>query len=271
MNIMETIKYETYSQLCNRAIGWSNIKGKLEGLNLRSIYGTVDNRTADAATIIKTCTENYEDNVYFSDDLCTEFLECLIVDNKAVTYLPSYITAKDGTRFTNVELVDMCNRVSAYEVLNHKSPKNIKINTNAGSSGTYNYFVTKFGAVTSIDDALQKILGHGYSYYYNSHYSNNTVVDRIFKRAGVNCTDSAQVFYRIGQALGYDVQFIQVQCKTGGHIRLRLKHASKTSNQWIYRDPACVLSGKKGIGGNWCSTGHVIAYNPSWIFTDLEK
>ncbi len=268
---MDKITYETYSQLCNRIIGWCNTQGKLNGLKLRNVYGTVDNRTADPETIIQVCTENYNINNYFSDDLCTEFLECLIVDNKNVTYLPSYIIAKDGSRFTNIEVVDMCNRVSAYEVLNHKSPKYVSVNQNAGVSNTYSYFCNRFGTPNGIDDALERIYKHGYSYYYNSKYSNQTVIDRMYNKQGVNCTDSAQVFYRIGQALGYIVEFIQVECKSGGHIRLRLKHTEKTNNEWIYRDPACVLSGNQGITGNWCSTGKIKAYNPSWLFTDLEK
>ena len=267
---MNSISYETYSQLCNHVIGWCNFNNHFTNLKLRDIYGTVDNRTADAKTIIDICTENYQYNIYFKDDLCTEFLECLIVDNKDITYLPSYVTAKDGSKYTNIELVDMCNRVSAYEVLNHKSPKFIKINNNAGASDTFSYFVSNFGDVTSIDDALTKVLKHGYSYYYNSRFNNKVAIDRVHNKQGINCTDSAQVFYRVGQHLGYDVQFIQVQCTSGGHIRLRLKHPTKTGNKWIYRDPACVLSGKKGVEGNWCSTGRVIAYNPSWIFTDLQ-
>ena len=268
---MEKIKYETYSELCNRIIGWCNVYGKLKNLVLRGIYGTVNNRTADPGTIIRTCTEKYNKNEYFSDDLCTELLECLIVDNKSTTYLPTYVTGKDGKRYTNIEIVDMCNRVSAYEVLNHKSPLYMSLNSNAGASNTFKYFCEKFGNVNSIDEGLEKIYKRGYAYYYNSSYSNQTSIDRIFKNQGVNCTDSAQVFYRIGQALGYTPQFIQVQCKTGGHIRLRLKHPQRTGNEWIYRDPACVLSGKQGIRGNWCVGGRVIAYDPSWIFTDLEK
>ena len=156
-------------------------------------------------------------------------------------------------------------------MLNHKSPEYINVNPNAGASYTFNYFIEKFGTPTSIDEALQKVLGHGYSYYYNSKYSNKVAIDRIKNKQGVNCTDSAQVFYLIGKHLGYETQFIQVQCKSGGHIRLRLKHPTKTSNKWIYRDHACVLSGKQGVTGNWCSTGKVIAYNPSWIFTDLQQ
>ena len=268
---MSKITYDTYSQLCNRIIGWCNTRGLLNTLKLRSIYGTVDNRTADPETIIKTCTANYKANKYFSDSLCTEFLECLIYDNTSVTYLPQYVTAQNGVKYSNIEVVDMCNRVSSYEVLNHKSPKYIIVNPNAGASDTFKYFCEQFGTPTDIDNALEKVFKHGYKHYYNSLYSNVIAIDRIKNKSGVNCTDSAQVFYRIGQALGYTVEFIQVECKEGGHIRLRLKHANNTGDKWIYRDPACVLSGNQGIKGNWCSTGHIKAYNPSWLFTDLEK
>lgn len=268
---MTRIKYETYSQICNHIIGWSNTQGKLNNVNLRDIYGTVDNRTADPQTIIQICTTNYENNVFFSDDLCTELLECLIVDNKSLNFLPDKITSPEGNIFTDIEIVDMCHRVSAYEVLHQKSPKYININQNAGSKSTFEYFCSRFKTPNSIDDALGEILGKGYKYYYNSRYNNQRVIDRIRTKQGVNCTDSAHVFYRIGQALGYTVDFLHVQCKVGGHIRLRLKHPEKTGDKWIYRDPACVLSGKMGVGGNWCSNAPVIAYNPTWLFTNLDN
>lgn len=268
---MNTISYETYSILCNRVIGWCNSNNHLANLKLRCIYGTLDNRTADRQTIITKCTENYNNNLYFNDDLCTEFLQCLILDNKEITYLPTYVTSKEGERYTNIELVDMCHRVVAYETLHHQKPTNIRVNPHAGAETTFTHFTNHFGEVKSIDEALQKILGHGYSYYYNSTYSNNVAIDRIYNHQGVNCTDSAQVFYRIGQALGYTPEFLQVQCQSGGHIRLRLKHPQFTEDEWIYRDPACVLSGKQGIRGNWCMKGKLIACNPSWIFTDLEQ
>ena len=45
--MVDKISYEVYSEVCNGIIGWCNTNGKLIGLKLRNIYGTVDNITAD--------------------------------------------------------------------------------------------------------------------------------------------------------------------------------------------------------------------------------
>ena len=132
------------------------------------------------------------------------------------------------------------------------------------------YFESKFGEVNSIDEALSKVEDHGYGYYYDSQYSNKECINRMARWAGINCTDSSQVFYHIGRALGYTVQFIHVECSSGtGHVRLRLKHPVNTGGEWIYRDPAAVLEDNgQGVSYNWCLSGYVLAYDPSWIYED---
>ena len=84
--------------------------------------------------------------------------------------------------------------------------------------------------------------------------------------------DWGQVYYRIAKSLGYDVQFVHVKCRVSGtgHIRLRLRHKKHTSGNWINRDPAAVADTTSGnVRAIWCEDGYLIAYDPSWIFTDL--
>ena len=170
----------------------------------------------------------------------------------------------------------MARRVSAYEVLNKKSPAIVYIQNAVESNTTPNTtditlkrFTDAFGSVSDFDSALAKVKGHGYGFYNNSIFSIQETINRMKSFKGTNCTDSAQVFYRIALGLGYDVQFIHVKCKSGtGHVRLRLKHSKNTGGKWIYRDPASVLKGNS-ITSNWCMNGTVLAYDPRWIFEDL--
>lgn len=89
---------------------------------------------------------------------------------------------------------------------------------------------------------------------------------------GSNCVDWGHVYYRIAKSLGYDVQFVHVKCRVSGtgQIRLRLRHKKHTGGNWINRDPATVADTTSGnVRAIWCEDGYLIAYNPSWIFTDL--
>ena len=70
----------------------------------------------------------------------------------------------------------------------------------------------------------------------------------------------------------YEVQFVHVKCRVSGtdHIRLRLKHEKHTSENWINRNPAAVVDTTSGnVMSIWCEDEYLIAYEPSWIFTDL--
>lgn len=89
---------------------------------------------------------------------------------------------------------------------------------------------------------------------------------------GSNCVDWGHVYYRIAKSLGYDVQFVHVKCRVSGtgQIRLRLRHKKHTGGNWINRNPATVADTTSGnVRAIWCEDGYLIAYNPSWIFTDL--
>lgn len=258
----------------NNKIAWWLVKNNKK-FNTRQIYNYF-NRVADYGTIIKTIKER-KDNVQ-ADSLISEFVECAIFDNKDLSFLPNYVTGRDGVKYYTNTIVSMNNRVSAYEVLYGRSPAIVYIEDPKGNGTTSNTtdatlkkFTDKFGSVTDIDSCLTKIQGRGYAYYYNSQYNTQTTINRIYNKQGVNCTDASQLFYRLGLALGYEVQFIHIKCSGGdGHVRLRLKHPVNTEGDWILRDPAAVLKGN-GVRSNWCMNGTVLAYNPSWIFSDLYQ
>jgi hypothetical protein len=130
------------------------------------------------------------------------------------------------------------------------------------------YFESKFGKMTCIDDCLEAIQGKGYGYYYDDAYTNYTSINRMANGSGVNCTDSCQVFWHLAVALGYRVEVLHIQCSGGdGHVRLELEREGTGT---FYRDPAAVLDGNS-INYNWCTSGYTIAVNPDWFFENLYR
>ena len=134
------------------------------------------------------------------------------------------------------------------------------------------YFNSVFDSnVGSIDEALELIQGNGYGYYYDDMYSNYTSINRMANGQGVNCTDSCQVFFNLGVALGYEVHCLHIGCSGGdGHVRLKLRHDVNTDGEWIYRDPASVLNGNS-INSNWCSNGTLWDVDPDWFMANLYR
>ena len=272
----EYITFKEYTYLMNRIAYWILTNNDLSRIKFRDIYGYFG-QAVDKQTLIEYI-RNKGNKLYMEDHLVAEFVECLIVDNKNLSFLPAYVTGSDGTKYYTNTFVSFANRVSAYEVLHGRSPNIVYIkkeNKTSTSTPTLDYFESKFGKCEYIDDAMSKIQSRGYAYYYNSQYNTNTTINRIYNRQGVNCTDSAQLFYRLAYDMNnkygrnYEVQFVHIFCQSGtGHIRLRLRNSSNGS--WWYRDPSACLDGNS-ITYNWCSNGSVNAYNPSWIFSDLYQ
>lgn len=144
--------------------------------------------------------------------------------------------------------------------------------TPVSNDKVFNYFVKKFGKVNTIDEAFSKVKDRGYSYYYDDIYDNISAIDRIYKKQGINCTDSCQVFWHIAKALGYNVRCLHVQCSSGGHVRLQLKHSKHTGGNWINRDPAAILSNNgKALTYIWCSNGRLNATNPNWFLENVNR
>lgn len=133
-----------------------------------------------------------------------------------------------------------------------------------------NYFEDHFGICEYIDDALEKIQGRGYAFYFSDGYNMYETIDRVDNGDGANCFDIAEVFYHCAKGMNekygrnYTVEYLDVWCPVSGydHIRLRLNNGEVT----FYRDPACVLDGGD-ITDNWCGTSdNILEVNPSWIY-----
>ena len=172
-----------------------------------------------------------------------------IKDNKSLDFLPNYVTLKNGLQIDKAEYVDMAIRTEAYIKANGRLPAIVyrKSTLPDYKDTTMNFFIKIF------------------------NFKGNTI-DEALAIIASNCVDWGQVYYRIAKSLGYDVQFVHVKCRVSGtgHIRLRLRHSKHTSGNWINRDPAAVADTTSGnVRSLWCEDGYLIAYDPSWIFTDL--
>lgn len=202
----------------------------------------------------------------------------LYIDNNK--RLPNYLSW-NGYKIRPKVYIDAFARIVNYYYVNNKMPTYVNINSHAFTKPTivsndevFNYFVKKFGSVSTIDEAFKKVKERGYGYYYDDVYSNKTAIDRIYSKSGINCTDSCQVFWHIAKALGYEVKCIHVRCSSGGgHVRLKLKHNKHTGGNWIYRDPAAILSANgKPLTYNWCDTNYtLLATNPSWFLANVNR
>jgi len=268
----KTITYDEYRFLMNRIAYWLISNNKK--IKMRDVYTHMGK--AYKLSQVKSIIKKNKDSK--TSTWGRWFMDCAIADNKSYEQFPNYVTGSNGVKYYLNTYVDMNKRVLAYvKAHDNVPPKTVKIqgsNKNNTTSQTTDSTLKKcydaFGKFTKIDEFLEKIQGRGYAYYYNSIYNTATTISRIKNRQGVNCTDSAQLTYRVALALGYTVQFVHVRCRASGdgHVRLRLK--AKGSDNWFYRDPASVLDGGS-VTSNWCSDGTVLAYNPAWVLADVME
>lgn len=125
------ISFTEYSYIMNRIAYW--LVNNNKKFNVRQVYGYMA-RTADYGTIIKTIKERGTN--YGTDALISEFVECAIHDNSDLSFLPNYVSGRDGTKYYKDNYVDMARRVSEYEVKKGISPAIIYLNNNNESSST---------------------------------------------------------------------------------------------------------------------------------------
>lgn len=189
--------------------------------------------------------------------------------------LPNYITI-NGLKMKVNDYTYMFARILAYYDKNKEWPSYANVNSKTftkpseTTDSIYDYFVKTFGKITCIDDALQKIAGRKYGYYYDDRYSNKQSIDRIKNRQGVNCTDATQMMKHVADGTGKykKVDCVHVKCRGGdGHVYLKI---TPKSGAVFYRDPAAVLD--SGIITKvWCSNGTTLAINPSWWLANLNR
>lgn len=170
-------------------------------------------------------------------------------------------------------------KVLVYYDKNKEFPQPINITSKAfikpteTTNGVYDLFVKTFGKISCIDDALEKIAGRGYGYYYDDHKSNAETITSIASGShsdDPNCTDATQMMKNVADGTGKykKVDCVHVKCRGGdGHVYLKI---TQKDGSVFYRDPAAVLD-SGDITRVWCSDGTVLAINPSWWTANLYK
>ena len=211
-----------------------------------------------------------------NNKLVSMYTMAVIKDNSSLDFLPNYVMLKNSTKIDKAEYVDMAIRTEAYIRANGRLPAIVYRMSKLPdySDSTMKLFIKTFNYKgNTIDEALAIIAKKKlYSKYFDSQKTNKKTINDAKAGKGSNCVDWGQVYYRIAKSLGYDVQFVHAKCRVSGtsHIRLRLRHEKHTGGNWINRDPAAVADTISGnVRAIWCEDGYHIAYDPSWIFTDL--
>lgn len=196
---------------------------------------------------------------------------------KKTKELPSHIDISDFKigvdKVTQANIKDMYTRVMKYkETHSGAMPQVIGIETAAkgtepirppGSVKTK--LEAGLGKFNNFTEFWQKIRGRGYKHYYNSSYNLEQEISRIIKREGINCTDSMELCYSLAKEMGYQVQYIHVMCKQGGHIRGKIRgHEFK---EWTRIDPAAAISTstRAPIGKVWCDYPNAHIENGTWL------
>ena len=142
----ESITYNEYLILMGRVCGWliknhAQFKKRLE-------YGYFG-KTLKLGALEKTALEHYEKNTFLANGLFAEYVECAIEDNKDLSFLPNYVTSKNGVKYNKATYVDMAKRVALWEVTYKTRPKVVylkgnatSINNSASSSNLKPYLTT---------------------------------------------------------------------------------------------------------------------------------
>lgn len=127
---------EQYWLLMNNIAYWLVRNNKK--FNTRQVYG-YQGRTADYGTIIKVIKERASNTQ--PDSLIAEFVECAIVDNKDLSFLPNYVSEpyNNGNKLSRDVYVDMARRVSEWEVKhNGQSPNYVEVKATGGNTTNNN-------------------------------------------------------------------------------------------------------------------------------------
>lgn len=193
--------------------------------------------------------------------------------------LPNY-AVWNGKRIHEHLYEYMFAKIIDYYYWNRQLPAYVVVNSDAlvkpspkksYSEELFDYFCSKFGKPSCIDDAIESVQNHGYGGYYDDHMTNYEVVDALARKGGQkpNCTDIHQLFWHIGRVLGYDVRAVHVWCTSSdvGHVRLDFK---KSNTGWFSRDVSAVADGEC-VECVWCRNGEFLAYNPNWFLSNVNR
>lgn len=207
-------------------------------------------------------------------DICKRLIK--YVETKKA--MPNYVTF-GSYKIKPVLLTEILSRILVYYANHNAMPAYANANSKVFTKPTestdkvYAYFVKKFGKITCIDDALQKIAGRGYGYYYDDHKTNLETIDAIASGShgdDPNCTDATQMMKHVADGTGKykRVDCVHVKCRGGdGHVYLKI---TQKDGSVFYRDPAAVLD--SGVVTKvWCSDGTVLAINPSWWLANVNR
>ena len=107
--------------------------------------------------------------------------------------------------------------------------------------------------------------------YYNDIYDQYTELTRLRDKLPLNCTDHAQMGHAVLSDLGYEVKYVKVVCKSGGHIYLQAR-GKELGTSWVDIDLAAAANSQYVLGSRWCSyaTGYSIE-GYEWITSDDGK
>ena len=177
-----------------------------------------------------------------SDKLVAMYTMAVINDNSSLDFLPNYVMLKNGAKIDKAEYVDMAIRTEAYIRANGRLPA----------------IVYRKSTLPDYNDSTMKLFVKTFN------FKGNTIDEALAVIAKI------KLYLKYFDSQKTDKKTINDASQGKGHIRLRLKHKKHTGGNWINRDPAAVADTTSGnVKSIWCDDGCLIAYDPSWIFTDL--
>ena len=207
--------------LDNKSISWTSFCQAMNSIAYWILQNKKNYKKRDHYQIL-TFKSSYNDiekkaKKLGNDKLVSLYSMALIKDNKSLNFLPNYVTLKDETQIDKSEYVDMAIRTEAYIRANKRLPAIVyRMSTLPDyNDSTMKLFIKTFSFKgNTIDEALAVIAKKRlYSKYFDSQKTDKKTINDASQGKGSNCVDWGQVYYRIAKSLGYDVQFVHVNCR----------------------------------------------------------
>lgn len=278
----ESIKYSEYKQLMNRVAGWLLKNGKqYKKREQYEYYG----HTGTVKAVENNIQSNYKPNTFVDYPWGARYIEAIITDNISLSFLPDYVTSKNGIQYTKTVYVDMVRRVTGYESKNKKTPAIVYVYDPANSTFTnkgLNPYITVQGckgmgqctpyycACNSLQQALYRLTGiivsestlasvMGTTTSGTSHNGINTGVAWFNKKYGKNVKIQWKNFKDLGTNDTERWKTLQNHIDDGAvftHILYRNKWGHYEVPQTINTSTVTVLNSL----GNKCSTNSYCGY-----------